>query len=332
MTPDATAPDAGPEPHRADRPPETVSIVIATRNRPDDLEQALRHILAQEEKPREVVVVDDGDLGGPPLQAAFAAAGIPLVYLRKDQPGLTRSRNLGFAHTSGEIVLFLDDDGFIGPGFLAGLRGHYREGDVAGVGARARNEVCRDLTCRARLYVNRLGLISGWREGRMLPSGFYTNFGETGRDSPAVADVDFLSGYAMSYRREVFDRHRFDEVQFSQYSYGEDKDFSLRAGREGRLVLDRRLEFFHNRAKAARPNLEQTGYMFVVSRFLLLRRHMRPRPWNYLLFAYALVFYFLLRSAIALFKIRVPAERGRLLGILRGVAAILRGDLRVGFG
>jgi glycosyltransferase involved in cell wall biosynthesis len=327
MSPNESTPRAQGSPVRC----ETVSIVIATRNRPDDLYQALRHILAQSEKPLQVVIVDDGDLGGPPLAADFQAAGIELAYLQKDDPGLTKSRNLGLDRCRGDVVLFLDDDGFIGPGFLAGLRAHYQSPEVLGVGARAHNEVCRDLKCRARLQVNRLGLISGWREGRMLPSGFYTNFGETGRDRPAVCQVQFLSGYAMSYRREVFQRHRFDEVQFAKYSYGEDKDFSLRVARDGQLLLDRRLDFFHNRAAVSRPNLEQTGYMFVVSRFLLLRRHLDARVWNYVLFAYALTYYFLLRSLIALVKFRVPAERSRLLGILRGVRAIARGDLRVGY-
>ena len=73
------------------------TVIIATRNRPTELSHALRSLLLQTRLPEEVIVVDDGNLPGFPLDERFRAEGVRTRLLRKSTPGLTGSRVAGIA-------------------------------------------------------------------------------------------------------------------------------------------------------------------------------------------------------------------------------------------
>jgi glycosyltransferase involved in cell wall biosynthesis len=91
-------------------PPTPVAVVIATRDRPELVQRAVRSALAQTQAPAEVVVVDDGS--DPPLELAPALAVEERVRLVRLQPGggAGAARNTGVAKSSAPLVAFLDDD------------------------------------------------------------------------------------------------------------------------------------------------------------------------------------------------------------------------------
>lgn len=97
------------DPGRALAPGVTVSIVVATRNRPDDLRRCLRSLAAQvSPRPVEIVVVDNDPHSGltPPVVAEFP--GVRLVS--EPRQGLAYARNAGFAASRGELLVATDDD------------------------------------------------------------------------------------------------------------------------------------------------------------------------------------------------------------------------------
>jgi GT2 family glycosyltransferase len=82
----------------------SVSVIIAARNRPEELRRLLESLHAQTLQPAEVVVVDDGSQ--PPLPQ-FSGP----LQLRNDVPrGACQARNLGFRNASAEYVFIFDDD------------------------------------------------------------------------------------------------------------------------------------------------------------------------------------------------------------------------------
>src|SRR5262245_56955329 len=87
-----------------------LSVIIATRNRPELLAATLERLCAQSvpADEYEVVVVDDGSSPPLALPDAVGAAAIHLVRT----VGVERSaaRNAGVAAARGEWILFLDDD------------------------------------------------------------------------------------------------------------------------------------------------------------------------------------------------------------------------------
>lgn len=112
--------------------PFSVSIVVATRDRPDDLRRCLASLLAQESPHRvEVVVVDNHPASGltPPVVAEFP--GVLLVEERR--AGLSYARNCGFAAARGEVLVTTDDDVVAPLGWLARLIAPFAREEVVAV-------------------------------------------------------------------------------------------------------------------------------------------------------------------------------------------------------
>jgi GT2 family glycosyltransferase len=90
-------------------PKVSVSVVIATFDRPNDLRQCLCSLQHQDTSRRvEVVVVDNHPASGvtSPVLAEFP----DVVLVREPRQGLAYARNAGFVASTGDIVLATDDD------------------------------------------------------------------------------------------------------------------------------------------------------------------------------------------------------------------------------
>jgi glycosyltransferase involved in cell wall biosynthesis len=88
-----------------------VSVIVCTRDRPQDLRVALPAILATNYRDFELVVVDQSVDDETSEMVAAAAAQDPRVrHVRDRGAGLSRARNIGIAETTGELVVFTDDD------------------------------------------------------------------------------------------------------------------------------------------------------------------------------------------------------------------------------
>jgi len=88
-----------------------VSIVITTRNRPEDVLRAVASCMAQDYQPLEVVVYDDcseRDIAGL-VQGAFPGVR---VFRGQAPVGLIVLRNCGFREAAGKYVVSIDDDAY----------------------------------------------------------------------------------------------------------------------------------------------------------------------------------------------------------------------------
>lgn len=115
-TGDARGADAG----RGDIPRATV--VVATRERPEQLARALDSLLAQDHPDFDVVVVDNApattatrDL----VSSAYAGRGVR--YVREPVPGLAAAHNRGVAVAGADVLAFTDDDVIADPHWLSAL-------------------------------------------------------------------------------------------------------------------------------------------------------------------------------------------------------------------
>ena len=88
-----------------------VSVIIATRNRPDTLQACLDSVLASDYREFEVIVVDNC----PATDATRALVQArrdnrPVIYTRENRKGLANAHNCGLALVRGDIVAITDDD------------------------------------------------------------------------------------------------------------------------------------------------------------------------------------------------------------------------------
>ena len=316
-------------PFSRDRGLPSASVVIPTYNRPEDLEKCLASILQQTVLPDEVLVIDDGALDAVPLRGELDAAGVALVYFRKETPGLTESRNMGVELASCEVLLFLDDDTELFPDYLEQmLRPYADDPDVMGVGALIVNTKPMTGLRLLRWCFDVLILNRGLRAGRVLPSGFCTDFGETPLRIHGTRETDFQDGGAASYRRPVFDGLRFTDG-YRAWGLGEDKDFSYQVAKAHRMVVNPKARLYHWESPTMRPDKRKWGGKFVFGRYLFFRDHVKKRPWDWLFFWYALVGYTLVRTVIAVVS-PGGGEWRRVAGILAAARDIALS--RVDFG
>ena len=238
-----------------------LAFVVATKDRPQELERLWRSLAGQSRLPDEVIVVDasarpsaPGD--GPGARLAPRVIPSPIA-------SASRQRNIGLDAVSGESTLvgFLDDDAVLEADAVEEMLRFWRQAGpgVAGAAFNMVNHPALDWPALKRTSLaSSLGLYSG-RGGEVTASGFQTMIGPV----TATTWTDWLPSGASVWRRDVFARFRFDEW-FDGYSYLEDLDFSYRVGRTSKLAVVAPARYRHLPAAGGRGG----GYVFGVREVL----------------------------------------------------------------
>ncbi len=185
----------------------SVSIVLPTRNRPDELAQALERVARQTHPELELVLVRDG---GSPLdertleqlgRLEFPAQGVE----HEDPPhGLAASRNRGIDSSRADAIAFLDDDDLWEPGHVTGLA----------------TALDRDPALDV-VYADAWILDEASGQRRTLARDF--DLEVFGRDS-------FIAPSAIAARRRAFDRFGLFDTELP---YSEDWDWLMRVALGG---------------------------------------------------------------------------------------------------
>jgi glycosyltransferase involved in cell wall biosynthesis len=84
-----------------------VSVIVPVFNGERFLRPALESVLAQDYRPFELLVVDDGSSDG---SAAIARSFAEVTYLNQPNAGVAAARNAGLAAARGQFIAFLDQD------------------------------------------------------------------------------------------------------------------------------------------------------------------------------------------------------------------------------
>ena len=96
-----------------------VSIIVRTKDRPKLLRNALKSIAAQNYRPIEVVLVNDGGCDLPPEDLKGVLGDVDLNYIRLEHnTGRAHAGNVGIENSKGEFIGFLDDDDELYPEHL----------------------------------------------------------------------------------------------------------------------------------------------------------------------------------------------------------------------
>jgi GT2 family glycosyltransferase len=292
----------------------SLSVVICTKDRPEPLWCCLESLATQTHRARELIVVDASLVPSVDAVDAFARQSpeCQVQHLRA-APGLPRQRNVGVRAASCEVIVFLDDDVVLEPGYLAGIARVYAEngaGDIGGVGgAQVPDPTPQEPWLRRA--AGRLFLLNGYGRGVVKRSGRV----EYALSPARSLEVDFLSGCNMSFRRVVFDTFAFDE-RLAGYALGEDLQFSYRVSRRWRLVVTPAARLDHRHAGGGRPAGGDLRAMAAFNKYLFFRECVARRPVDWLVYAWAGV-------GDALLRLRAPRARG-LRGVLRGYRLVWR--------
>jgi glycosyltransferase involved in cell wall biosynthesis len=191
--------------------PPSVSVVIATRDRPELLRKAIAAVLEQEyEGTIDVAVVFDQTEPDRSLEVSGDTRSVA-VMANARTPGLPGGRNTGIGATSGQLVAFCDDDDAWLPGKLA------RQVELL--------DRRPDITfCTTGVVID----FEGETTDRPSPSSELTV------ESLVLDRTTEAHPSSFLFRRDVIDRIGLVDEQIPG-GYSEDYDFLLRAARDGRV-------------------------------------------------------------------------------------------------
>jgi glucosyl-dolichyl phosphate glucuronosyltransferase len=235
--------------------PFRLSVVIPTYNRPTEVEAILRSLLEQDARPNEIVVVDDSisnetSVVVQKLAEAFRGAGINLLHLPAGpiRRGLPGARNAGVRASSGDIVVFLDDDVLPHAQYLNIVgRAFNDQPNIVG----AQGFVLPEPRGILREALSRMFFLYHFEEGRcsVMPS-ISTTYA---KNAHGMIPCEWLSGSNQAFRRTVFQTLTFDE-NLKKYADGEDLDFSYRVFKQhpNGLVLISDATIVHKTSTRAR--------------------------------------------------------------------------------
>jgi glycosyltransferase involved in cell wall biosynthesis len=109
-----------------------ISLIIATYNKPEYLFHCLKSITELNEFPEEIIVADDGSGEETTMLIDEFIAQLPvsLIHVRQEDDGyrLARSRNNGLLKSTGDYLIFIDDDLILHPKFITDHRNYAEKG------------------------------------------------------------------------------------------------------------------------------------------------------------------------------------------------------------
>lgn len=203
------------------------SLIIPTYRRQEILIETLKMVLRQQCEDLEVLVVDQSPTRSGALDGFLLSCQERVRYYTLSTPNLPAARNFGILRSSGEVIIFIDDDVELTTDYVSRHLAHYASSNVGAVAGLTM------LRGREEPFSSLRGARSQFRLNRDVQDG-------------EVVGVAFVNGGNTSFRREaLLDAGLFDET-YSGCGWYEDYDLSLRVNQKGyRLLLDTAIRLVH---------------------------------------------------------------------------------------
>ncbi len=271
-----------------------VSAIIATKERPSELQQTLLSLLHQSRTPDTIVVVDQSFSSSSRLavEALFGAppdcARTPrlLYVLDPSISGLAAARNRGMTMAPPGIWLFLDDDVQLEPGFVQALCEAYSlNPDISGAAGVITNykrpaplyRVWERFFCRGPFHDERQPLY--WRNQLL--------------NAASPVPVKKFTGAGMSFRSARVQTLSFDE-RLTGVCDGEDIEFCQRV--TGPLVIVPGARYRHHRSPTGRSK-QHWVHRHALANTYIYYLHWRCSPLNRVRFGWLSLGYLVLALA-----------------------------------
>lgn len=214
----------------------TASIVIATANRPGlaiKLAESIRRI----DNSSEIIIVEQG------ITTEIKAPD-KITYIHLDEIHLSKARNAGIRQSTGDIIIFLDDDVEITSKTIVSHLESYHDKSVIGVAGRVIDD---GITIPSSSEVQ-TGITN------LLGTSFIQHFWSSKKQY-----VDFPYGCNMSFRRSILNKiHGFDEYIRIIF---EEIELSARAKKYGKIVFNPDALVYHHKALAGGTRVDKKEKM-----------------------------------------------------------------------
>ena len=199
-----------------------VSVIIPTYNRAESLKRTLSILSSITDRPDEVVIVDQTQNKSiaNEIFTICQESTLNVKYNFLDYPSLTAARNVGISVSTGDVLLFLDDDVDVADSTISNIRKLFEDTQVALVGGIDKNPVSKNSLLGYLFYK------SSWRKRNIghMTSAIYGRFPLKCEE---LTPTEWAMGFCFAVRKCCVERWnlRFEE-NFKYYAFAEDLDFT----------------------------------------------------------------------------------------------------------
>lgn len=242
----------------------SVSVLIPTVGRDQELIQTLESLEAQSRRPDEIIVIDQNDLSKLDLRSKLSKFK-NLKHITNIPTGVVPNYNRALREAKTDIVIFVDDDVMASKNLILAHVDAYKDDSVGCVAGRIFDRVKQTDVA----YHSEIARFDS------LTSQVTAHFNQN-RDE----EVDFPQGCNMSFRRKLLlDIGGFDE-RFLGNGYFFEVDVGLRVKQAGmKVVFEPRAELIHfmaERGGARVSDKSKHTYYFVKNGKYLMTKHSKP--------------------------------------------------------
>ncbi|MFC1517589.1 glycosyltransferase family 2 protein [Candidatus Margulisiibacteriota bacterium] len=295
------------------------SVIIATKNREDDLKECLNSIFSQSQKPSEIIVVESGKQN-PSIEKILKKnkASIPTKYMISPKQAVTSQRNLGIKNSVGDIIIFLDDDLVLEDNFIQEILKTFKENDtnIGGVMGNITNIERKHKTKRSINIFYRLFFLN-----RYTKSGEFTcaGFGTYVHGLSKITPTKYLSAGITAYKREALQTTGGWDENIPGYGTCCDEDISFRVSRKYKNFYTPFARCIHNSSPVSRDSYVEQKAMYFRHRAYIFKKNFAKFPFNWFLFYW---------SVFGLFLLSIYSKDWpELKGYLSGTRSIIKGQI-----
>lgn len=202
-----------------------ITVIVPTRNRPDDLANAISSIITQLRQPDELLIIDQspGNESRNLVERLLTnETKINLNYIHESSiSGLVEAKQVGVSKARGNIICFLEDDIVLEHDYLYQIeKGFNENAEMLGCCGVVTNPPIRPWGYNIVFQIFHRGI---FRDPRV---GLYGNFSG---DNHKFILSDVLSGGLSAWRSNVFSTVSFDVA--NSFFMLEDMEFSTRVAK-----------------------------------------------------------------------------------------------------
>ncbi len=228
------------------------SVIIPVYNRPEEIFELLNSLTLQEEKPFEVLVIEDGsDLKCEEIVSSFQST-LNIKYYYISNVGQGFARNFGMEHAKGDFFVLFDSDCIIPGQYFKVLKKEIQKRNLDAFGGPDAADADFSLLQKAMNYSMTSFLTTGGIRGKLKNPAQYQ-----------------ARGYNMGLSRSAF----LISKGFSDPNKGEDIELSIRLKKLGfklELVED---AFVYHKRKSTLYTFFRQSYSFGQNRINISRYH-----------------------------------------------------------
>ncbi len=243
----------------------SASIIIPTYHRETLIKTTLKHLYDRIKTNVEILVVhqnkDNHEL------AIWIQENTPEVrYFNTKKWGLPWARNYGIKQSTGDIIIFCDDDVLVLDGFVEAHLNNYENSEVGGVVGRVLLTEPNNKQGRKKV-TGRINLITG-----SMVDNFQSEIKQT---------VQQGQGCNFSFRKDILERTGGFDVRFGGSAFLEDTDMCLNVKEMGlQLVYEPKATLVHlkeSKGGCRVKNVENWYYWYAHNFMLLFLKHFKRR-------------------------------------------------------